>query len=269
MKTFYEKLSQSEKKQNSLLCVGLDSDLEKLPKQIREMEFPQFEFNKVIIGATHDLVSCYKPNSAFYEARGEKGIAELKMTCDYIHEKYPDIVTILDAKRADIGNTNNGYVSFMFDYLGIDAVTIHPYLGREAIQPFLDRRDKGSIILCRTSNPGAGEYQDLLVDGKPLYQKVAEKVVTEWNKNENCALVVGATYPNEMKLVRAIAPQIPFLIPGIGAQGGEVESTVKAGVDSDGGRAIINSARGVIFVADPRAEAIKLRDEINKYRRIS
>jgi orotidine-5'-phosphate decarboxylase len=276
MKTFYQKLDESEKKQNSLLCVGLDADLEKLPKHIRAMEFPQFEFDKAIIEATHDLVSSYKPNSAFYEARGEQGIAELKMTCDYIHEKYPGIVTILDAKRADIGNTNNGYVSFIFDYLGVDSVTLHPYLGREAIQPFLDRKDKGSIILCRTSNPGAGEYQDLLVDGKPLYQRVAEKVVAEWNKNENCALVVGATYPDEMKEVRVIAPQLPFLIPGIGAQGGEVESTVKAGVDKGGGRAIINSARGILFASigedfaeAARTEATKLQAEINKYRRVS
>lgn len=276
MKTFYEKLASSEEKSNSLLCVGLDSDLEKLPKHIREMEFPQFEFNKAIIEATHDLVSSYKPNSAFYEARGEQGIAELKMTCDYIHEKYPEIVTILDAKRADIGNTNNGYVSFIFDYLGVDSVTLHPYLGREAIQPFLDRKDKGSIILCRTSNPGAGEYQDLMVDGKPLYQRVAEKVVAEWNKNENCSLVVGATYPDEMMRVRKTAPQLPFLIPGIGAQGGEVESTVKAGESNEGGRAIINSARGIIFASNgedfakvARNEAIKLKEEINKYRRVS
>lgn len=275
MTTFYEKLDASEKKQNSLLCIGLDSDLEKLPKHIRAMEYPQFEFNKAIVEATHDLVSAYKPNSAFYEARGEQGIAELKMSCDYIHERYPEIVTILDAKRGDIGNTNNGYVNFIFDYLGADCVTLHPYLGREAIQPFLDRSDKGSIILCRTSNPGAGEYQDLVVEGKPLYQWVAERVVLEWNTNENCALVVGATYPEEMKVVRSIAPTLPFLIPGIGAQGGEVKSTIEAGVDNLGGRAIINSARSIIFASSgedfaqvARAEASKLREEINKYRRV-
>ena len=131
-------------------------------------------FNKAIIDATHDLVSAYKPNSAFYEARGTEGTNELKMTCDYLREKYPEVPIILDAKRADIGSTNEGYVSFAFDWLGVDAITLHPYLGKEALKPFLDRKDKGCIILCRTSNPGAGEYQDLITDGEPLYQRVAK-----------------------------------------------------------------------------------------------
>lgn len=252
MTSFYEKLAQSEKKQNSLLCVGLDN--------------PDFEFNKKIIDQTHDLVCAYKPNTAFYEAEGSVGIKNLKEVCTYIKTNYPKIVLIVDAKRADIGNTNNGYVTFVFDYLGADAITLQPYLGREALQPFLDRKDKGNIILCRTSNPGAGEFQDLLVGGKPVYQRIAEQVVAKWNTNENCALVVGATYPEEMKIVRQIAPNMPFLIPGVGAQGGEVEATVKMGVDSNGGGAIINSARGIIFANDPRTEALKLRDEINKYR---
>lgn len=266
MTTFYQKLADASKKQHSLVCVGLDSELSKLPIALQTAQYPQFSFNKSIIEATHDLVCSYKPNTAFYEARGEQGILELKMTCDYLRERYPEIVIILDAKRADIGNTNAGYVEFVFDYLGADAITLHPYLGREAIQPFLDRTDKGSIILCRTSNPGAGEFQDLLIAGKPLYMRVAEQVVHEWNVNENCALVVGATYPAEMKRVRDLAPNTPLLIPGIGAQGGDVAATVVVGVDKSGFGAIINSARGIIFAEDPRAEAMKLRDEINRYR---
>jgi orotidine-5'-phosphate decarboxylase len=274
MMTFYQKLTAITRKQNSLLCVGLDSDFEKIPQSLKKAEFPQFEFNKAIIEATHDLVSSYKPNSAFYEAQGERGILELKMTCDYLHERYPEIVIVLDAKRADIGNTNNGYTSFIFDYLGVDAVTLHPYLGQEAIQPFLDRKDKGSIILCRTSNPGAAEFQDLVVNNKPLYQYVAEQVTNVWNKNENCALVVGATYPDEMKQVRALAPHMPFLVPGIGAQGGDLLSTIEAGADSAGEGMMINSARGIIFASTgenftqaARVAAQKLTTEINQFRK--
>lgn len=274
MTTFYEKLATSIQRRNSLVCVGLDSELAKLPAHLKTAAQPQFSFNKAIIEATHDLVSSYKLNTAFYEAHGEQGIAELKLTCDYLRDRYPEMVTVLDAKRADIGNTNNGYVAFIFDYLGADAITLHPYLGREALQPFLDRKDKGSIILCRTSNPGSGELQDLVVDGQPLYQRVAQKVATEWNSNENCALVVGATYPEEMQCVRDIAPSLPLLIPGIGAQGGEVAVTVKAGTDETGGGAMIHSARGIIFASNgvdfaesARAAAEKLKQEINQFRK--
>lgn len=251
--TFRQKLDAIVEKQNSLLCVGLDSDEKKISGT-------QFTFNKAIIDATHDLVCAYKPNSAFYEGSGAKGVEQLKLTCDYIRETYPDVVIILDAKRADIGNTNEGYVRYVFDYLGADAVTLHPYLGKEALKPFLDREEKGSIILCRTSNPGAGEFQDA------MYKTVAEHVAKEWNGNNNCAIVVGATYPTELEIVRRIVGDMPILIPGVGAQGGDVEKTVKAGVDSRGKNAIINSSRGIIFAQNPRAEAKKLCDEINKYR---
>ena len=268
-----QKLSSIEKTNNSLLCVGLDSDIKKLPAQFKNSPTPQFDFNKAIIEATHDLVASYKPNSAFYEARGEQGIKELKMTMDYLHEHYPEIFTVLDAKRADIGNTNEGYLQFIFDYLGFDSVTLHPYLGSEALAPFLKRSDKVSIILCRTSNPGAREFQDLLVDGEPLYQRVAKKVIGEWNNNNNCFMVIGATYPEEMALVRKIAGDMTFLVPGIGAQGGDVEKTVKAGLNSQKAGMIINSARGIIFASSgedfaerARAEAMKLRDEINRWR---
>ena len=192
-----EKYNQRAKKINSLLCVGLDADFEKLQEKFKSMEYPQFEFNKWIIAETHEYAAAYKPNSAFYEARGDQGIRELKMTMDYLKENHPDIFTILDAKRGDIGNTNNGYVTSIFDWLGFDAVTLHPYLGGESLAPFLERVDKGSIIMCRNSNPGAGELQDQLVNlpGRqvPLWQVVAAKDSTDWNKNNNCMLVVGAT----------------------------------------------------------------------------
>jgi len=276
---FQQKLDKIVKKNNSLVCVGLDSDLSRLPPIIfrgsaRQAKFPQFEFNKAIIDATYDLVCAYKPNSAFYEAQGEKGIVELKITCDYLRKKYPEIPIILDAKRADIGNTNEGYVKFSFDYLGVDAITIHPYLGREAIEPFLQRKDKGIIILCRTSNPGAGELQDLIVNKRPLYKLVAQKVAKNWNKNKNCLLVVGATYPKELKEVRKIVGnEMTFLVPGVGAQGGDLKNTLKYGLNSKKRGLIINSSRGIIFASKEkdfaqraREEAKKLKNLINYYR---
>lgn len=271
--TFQKKLDKIVAKNNSLLCVGLDPVLEKLPLHLQKKKNPFFEFNKAIIDATYDLVCCYKPNSAFYEARGERGIKELKMTCDYLQKEYPNIFTILDAKRADIGSTNEGYVTYTFDYLRTDAITLHPYLGSEAIKPFLERSDKASIILCRTSNPGAGELQDLETEGNPLYKIVAKKVVTQWNKNNNCMMVIGATYPEELKEVRKIAGDMTFLIPGIGAQGGDVEKTVRAGINSKKSGMIINSSRGIIFASNgndfakhARDKAKELRDTINTYR---
>lgn len=271
---FQNMLETSVAQNNSLVCVGLDSEVTKLPAKFRKAKEPQFEFNKAIIDATADLVCAYKPNSAFYEAEGAVGIEQLRKTVEYIHDKYPNIPVILDAKRADIGNTNQGYTQFIFEYLGIDAVTVHPYLGQEAIQPFLDYKDKGIIVLCRTSNDGAGEFQDLESDGQKLYQKVAHAVRDRWNKNNNCLLVVGATYPEEMKEIRAMmGDNTTFLVPGVGAQGGDVEKMVRAGVNAYGDCIIVNSARGIIFASDgddfanaARAETEKLRDEINKYR---
>ncbi len=265
------------KKVNSLVCVGLDSEFEKLPAQFKEKENPQFEFNKWIIDQTAEFAAAYKPNAAFYEARGEQGWRELKLTIEYLKQNFSDIFTILDAKRADIGNTNNGYVKAIFDEMGFDAITLHPYLGKEALKPFLDRVDKTSIILCRTSNPGAGELQDLCVsfppfDGEgeggvePVWQVVAKKVFTSWNMNRNCMLVVGATYPEEMKIVRSLVEDMTLLIPGVGAQGGDVKAVVEAGKNSQSLGMIINSSRGIIFAENPDREAKKLRDEINKYR---
>ena len=220
----------------------------------------EFEFNKKIIDQTHDLVCAYKPNFAFYEALGIKGWENLKKTVEYIQRYHSGVVTIADAKRADIGNTNLGYVTAIFDEMKFDAVTVNPYFGCEALQPFLDRVDKGIIILCRTSNPGAGEFQD------GLWQNVAENVANKWNTNNNCLLVVGATYPKELKQVRQIVGEMTLLVPGIGAQGGDIAKTVKAGLNNQRAGMIINSSRGIIFAENPRLEAQKLREEINKYR---
>lgn len=275
MTGFKANLSNIIKKNNSLLCVGLDSGIERIPKHIHRREHPQSIFNKAIIDATGDLVCSYKLNPAFYEARGKEGIEALKMTCDYIKEKFPQVPVILDAKRGDIGNSNEGYVKFAYDYLGADSITLHPYLGKEALQPFFEIKDKMAFILCRTSNPGAGELQDLKVGDRPLYQVVAEHVLKEWNYNGNCGLIVGATYPSEIEIVRHIVGDgFPLLIPGIGSQGGDLEKTIKAGIDANGLNAIINSSRGIIFAGSgvdfaekARFEAEKLKNEINKYRK--
>lgn len=285
--TFYDKLTSISKKNDSLVCIGLDTHFEKIPQHLKSKQFPLFEFNREIIDATVDLVCAYKPNIAFYEASqdGLVGLLQLKKTIDYLGKNYSEIPIILDAKNADIGNTNEGYVSFAFDYLKADAITLHPYLGREALQPFFDRKDKGSFVLCRTSNPGAGEFQDLEVDSGlsageagnqkvKLYQRVAKKVSAEWNTNKNCGLVVGATYPTELEIVRhLVGDGIPLLIPGVGAQGGDVEKTVKAGIDKNSLNAIINSSRGIIYASSgedfaQRAmqETEKLKSLINNFR---
>lgn len=264
--TFFEKLEAVTNKNNSLVCVGLDPDFEKIPENFKSLENPQFEFNKKIIDETYDLVSMYKPNSAFYESRGAQGITDLKMTCEYINQKYPEIPILLDFKRADIGNTNNGYLSFAYDYLKADAVTLHPYLGSEALKPFLDKSEKGNFILCKTSNKGSGELQDLVIDSKSLYTHIAQLVTQTWNGNNNCGLVVGATHPEELQEIRTIAKDMIFLVPGIGAQGGDLERTLKNGLRTDKKGLIISSSRGIIFADSPRSEAQKLRDEINSFR---
>lgn len=208
----------------------------------------------------------YKPNTAFYEGQGVEGLVHLKNTIDYLKKSHPEIPIILDAKRGDIENTNQGYISFAFNYLGADALTLHPYMGRKSLLPFFELKDKMFFILCRTSNDGASEFQDLTVGDKLLYEIVAEKAAREWNTNDNCGLVVGATHPDEIRSVRKIVGDMPLLIPGIGAQGGDIEKTVRYGVDSQGENAIINASRSIIFSENPKEEAIKLRDEINKFR---
>ena len=262
-----EKFERRTEAAGSLLCVGLDPELDRLPTHFRYEERPLFAFNRWIIEQTHPYAAAYKPNMAFYEVRGAQGITELELTMKYLRSEHPEIPTICDAKRGDIENSNRGYAVSIFDVLGFDAVTLHPYLGKEALAPFLERRDKVCIILCRTSNPGAGEFQNLESDGRPLWETVAMRVSTEWNAAGNCMLVVGATCPEEIRRIRAIAPAIPFLVPGVGAQGGDVAKVVFAGLDAQGKGLLISSSRGIIFSQDPAAAARDLRDEINAARK--
>ena len=264
---FIEKLAKASQKNHSLLCVGLDPDPALMPEKT-----DVYKFNKAIIDATADLVCAYKPNIAFYEAMGNDGLDALKKTRDYIPK---DIPVIIDAKRGDIGNTAKAYANSLFDYFNFDAMTASPYLGYDSLEPFIERRDRGIFILCRTSNKGAADFQSLYVetDGgqKMLFEVVAEKV-NEWNKYGNLGLVVGATYPEELKLIRERYPDMPLLIPGVGAQGGELMQVVKYGVDKGRRRTIINSSRQILyasrgkdFAAAAGKAARDLRDRINEY----
>ena len=267
---FNEKLKKISIKNNSILSVGLDIDEEKIPKFLFDYKDPYFRFNKAIINSTKDLICAYKINLAFYEAFGKKGYILLEKTIDFIPK---EIIIILDGKRNDIGNTAKKYAKALFEKLKADAVTVNPYLGSDGIKPFLEYKDKCSFILCRTSNPSAVDFQNLKAENKTIYYHVASKI-KDWNKNNNCGAVVGATYPNELKEIRTIlGDNIPLLIPGIGKQGGNVEKTVKFAVNSKDSLAIINSSRGVIykgndesFDVDSRNAAIKLNQVINKFR---
>lgn len=262
MNAIAEKLARRMERVNSFLCVGVDPDSEKLPARFRAERFPQQKFGEWVVDQTAEFAAAVKVNAAFYEARGDEGVAEMERTVEYVRERHPELVTICDAKRADIGNTNKGYVEAIFDRMAFDAVTLHPYLGREALEPFLSRRDKMCIVLCRTSNPGAGEFQDLKVDGRPLWLAVAQRVAREWDVDGNCALVVGATYPEEMRQIREVAPRTTFLVPGIGAQGGDVRAVVAAGLDANGSGLLISASRSIVFSEDPAQAARAHRDEI-------
>jgi orotidine-5'-phosphate decarboxylase len=230
------------------------------------------EFNKAIVDATHDLVCAYKPNLAFYEALDIHGLEVLKGTVEYIRQRAPGVVLIADAKRGDIGNTSGAYAQTLFKVWGFDAATINPYLGGDSVEPFLAYEDRGVFLLCRTSNPGARDLQDLPVhdDGEPVYLHVARKA-REWNTHGNACLVVGATYPDELKRVRAICPDMPILLPGVGAQAGDLASAVRNGVTSEGRLAIVNSSRGVLYASEgpdfarvARQAAETLRNDINQ-----
>jgi orotidine-5'-phosphate decarboxylase len=264
---FNQKL-QKKWDEGKFVCIGLDPDIQQFPEYIHStyssITEQIFEFNKAIIDMTHDLVLCYKPNSAFYESYGIEGISALINTVKYIQEISDELPVILDFKRADIGNTNNGYVNFAFKTVNADAVTVHPYLGKEAMEPFLDRKDRGVFVLCKTSNQGADEFQNLQTDDVPLYLKVAEAVSKSWNENKNVGLVVGATYPEELKKVREIAGGIPILIPGIGAQGGDLEKAIINGLNSQKSGIIISSSRGILYASDKHDFAQAARRETQK-----
>lgn len=256
---------------NSLLCVGLDPDLSTVPASLGKSPTPLFDFNKAIIDATADLVCAYKPQAAYYAAYGAE--AELARTIAYIHDSCPGVPVILDAKRNDIGSTAAMYAREAFDRYGADAVTVNPYLGGDALEPFLERADKGVVILCRTSNPGARDIQDLTSNGKKLYQVVAEKAAKDWNRNRNVALVVGATYPEEIREVREIVGEMPLLVPGVGAQGGDIERAVRNGRTPDGAGLIISASRAIQyaggdgdFAEAARGAALDLRNRINRCR---
>lgn len=242
------------------ISVGLDPDVRRLPEHLQRMEpvAAIVALNRSVIGATADLAAAYKPNIAFYEALGEGGIDALRHTIHAVRELAPGVPVVLDAKRADIGSTNERYAEAIFDDLGADAVTVHPYLGPEAMQPLLDRADKGIIVLCRTSNPGAGRYQDLIVDGgAPLYEHIAKDIAATWNRNGNCGVVAGATYPDELATVRAAIGDLPILVPGIGAQGGDVVATVRAGRDSRGWGLLLNSGRALMYAYESAGGSVE------------
>jgi orotidine-5'-phosphate decarboxylase len=260
---FTDKLLDASRKNNSWLCIGLDPDPELVPAT------DVLRFNKAIIEATSDLVCAYKPNLAFYEALGAEGLAILQKTVEHIPSDTP---VIGDAKRGDIGNTAKAYAKALFSVLGFDAATVNPYLGYDSVEPFINYQDRGVFILCRTSNKGATDFQSLRTDGLPLYEVVAQKA-KEWDVHGNVGLVVGATYPEELKRVRSICPDMPLLIPGVGAQGGDLASAVGYGVDAKGENAIINvsrqilrASRGKDFAQAARNTAERIRNQINDCR---
>jgi len=268
---FIKKLEQCWQTSNSLLCVGLDPNWDKIPEHLKQQPDAVYEFCKAIIDATHDLVCAYKPQIAYFS--GLCAEDQLAKTLDYLRSNYPHIPIILDSKRGDIGSTASMYAKEAFERFQADAVTVNPYMGHDSAQPFLDYADKGTVLLCRTSNPGAKDIQDLEIDGQPIYEKVARMISNDWNTNNNCCIVVGATWPEQMKKLRAICGDMPFLVPGVGAQGGDVEALVKAGQTSNGQGLMINSSRAVLYASSDtdfaqaaRAVALATRDEINKHR---
>jgi orotidine-5'-phosphate decarboxylase len=253
--TFAARLARAHATSGSLVCIGLDPDHGRLPREFTGAPEPLLAFNRRIIDATADLAAAFKPQIAFYSALGKE--AELTASIQYIRERAPHALVILDAKRSDIGNTAEAYASEAFDRYGADAVTVNPYMGEDSVRPFLARHDRGAILLCRTSNSGARDFQDLLVDGLPLYRRVAERADRHWNENKNLMLVVGATCPAEMAELRRAHPGLWFLVPGIGAQGGDLESILAAGLDADGGGMLISSSRGIIFAGGGTHDAIR------------
>lgn len=267
---FTERLRATQQRTDSLLCVGLDPDITKIPRHLLTHNDPIARFNTLIIEATGDLVCAYKLNLAFYEALGERGWRTVKETLAAIPTS---IITIGDAKRGDIGNTAAMYAKSLFDDFGFDAVTVNPYMGFDSVEPFLADAGRGAFVLALTSNPGAKDFEYLRVNKRPLYEHVIVKV-KKWNTRGNCGLVVGATRPKDLKRIRSRVPTMPLLIPGVGAQGGDIAAAVRYGCDANGELAIINSSRGIIYASSgkdcaeaARASAMKLRNTINEIRR--
>jgi len=232
----------------SFLCVGLDTDISKIPKHLLNLNDPVFEFNKQIIDATHPFVIAYKPNMAFYEAQGLKGWESLQKTIDYLKTNHPNIFTIADAKRGDIGNTSTQYAKAFFEVLNFDAITIAPYMGRDSVEPFLAFKNKTSILLALTSNDGGADFQNLKVDDEELYKSVIKKALT-YKNSENLMFVVGATRPEYLKIIRKLVPNHFFLVPGVGAQGGTVADVCKNACNANGD-VLINSSRGIIYASN-------------------
>lgn len=269
--TFYQKLNQAWQQSNSLLCVGLDPDLNKLPASVLGADEPIFEFNRQIIDQTAEHCCCFKPQIAYYAAVGAE--AQLEKTIQYIGKHYPKHIVILDAKRGDIGATAQMYAKEAFERYAADAVTVNPYMGGDTLEPFLAYSDKGVVILCRTSNTGSAEFQTLQSNGVSLAHRVAQHAADKWNANNNIMLVVGATYPEEIGQIRELTGSLPLLIPGIGAQGGELKAVLQYGLNSDKTGLMINSSRGIIYAsheadfAQAAGLAAKiLNDEINNVR---
>lgn len=270
---FLEQLHESQRRAGSLLCVGIDPDPARLPPLLGAGPQALQAFCGAIIDATRDLACCFKPNAAFFERYGPAGLAVLREVVAHCGE----VPVILDAKRGDIGSTAEAYAAACFDQIGAGAVTLNPYMGTDSLLPFLNRPDKGCFVLCRTSNPGAVDLQDLLLaSGQPLYLQVAELARDSWNRNGNLGLVVGATVPEQLREVRRRCPALPLLVPGIGSQGGDLAATLAAGLDGSGAGLLINASRSILyasagpdFAAAARLEAQMLREAINHYRSLA
>ncbi len=264
---FNDKLNAAWRHNGSMLCVGLDPDPARLPLHLQRTPDGLERFCTAIVDATAAMVCAFKPQIAYFASQRAEGA--LESVCRYIREAYPNHILILDAKRGDVGSTAEHYAREAFVRFGADAVTVNPYLGTDSVEPFLRHEGKGTIVLCRTSNPGGGDFQSLLVDGEPLYAHVARRVAHEWSAIGECGLVVGATYPDELGIVRGIVGDLPLLVPGVGAQGGSVQATVRLGHDSAGlgmiistSRAVLYASRGEDFAEAASAVATATRNEI-------
>ncbi|NMG74277.1 orotidine-5'-phosphate decarboxylase [Aromatoleum diolicum] len=269
---FMYALQAAWQSRNSLLCVGLDPDPARFPAHLQGRPDAIFEFCKGIVDATADLVCCFKPQIAYFAA--QRAEDQLEALIDHIHDRHPHTPVILDAKRGDIGSTATQYAVEAFERFRADAITVNPYMGRDSVEPYLEYADKGVILLCRTSNPGGSDLQFLEVGGgERLFERVARLVANDWNASGNCGLVVGATFPAEIARVRQIVGDMPLLVPGIGAQGGDIAETMQAGGNSAGTGLMINSSRAILYAgsgedyaAAARRVALETRDAINAHR---